>query len=129
MQAINCPRCGRVFTKITKPICNACVKEDEDTFELVRAYIKENPDQTLQQVSDETHVHVKRILQYIRDGRLEASTGMSDDVGCGQCGKPISKGRFCEVCAGEIKKNVLIRPKHETEVKKAAGRMRVNTNK
>jgi flagellar operon protein (TIGR03826 family) len=115
MQAVNCPRCGRVFTKIRTSICPACVKEDDETFELVREYVKENPNHSIGDVSEETKVSIKRITQYIRDGRLEISSGMSADIGCSQCGKPIKSGRFCEKCAAEIKSSILKKPKEENK--------------
>jgi flagellar operon protein (TIGR03826 family) len=117
MEVVNCPRCGRVFTRISKPVCPACVKEDEDTFEKVRAYVKENPLCSMKELSDETSVSVKRITQYIRDGRLEISHGMAGEITCTQCGRPILTGRFCEQCAMEIKMTALEK-KRETDVKK-----------
>lgn len=101
MQAMNCPRCGKVFVKISKPICEQCVKEEEQIFDKVRDYIKENPDKTVAQVAEECEVTVKRILGYIRDGRIDASGGMKDDISCSKCGKPIRGGRMCEKCVLE----------------------------
>jgi predicted amidophosphoribosyltransferase len=122
MQAVNCPRCGRVFTKVKAPVCPACVKEDDETFERVRELVKENPNLSVGDVAEQAKVSVKRVIQYIRDGRLEVSTGMSGEVGCSQCGRPISKGRFCEKCAVEIKTNILTRP--QPEKINATGKMR-----
>jgi flagellar operon protein (TIGR03826 family) len=122
MTATNCPRCGRVFTKIKSPVCPACVKEDDKVFEVVREYVKENPDQSINEVSEQTEVPVKRIIQYIRDGRLEVSSGISADVGCAQCGKPIVSGRYCSKCALNIKTDLLHRPAVE---RKTTGKMHV----
>jgi ribosomal protein L32 len=97
------------------------VKEDDEVFEKVRAYVRENPDQSIQDVSGETEVPVKRIIQYIRDGRLEVSSGISADIGCSQCGAPILSGRYCQKCAMQIKTNILSRPKSDKEV--TTGRM------
>jgi len=98
MEAKNCPRCGKVFVKIREPICDQCVKEEEQIFEKVREFVRENPDLSIKEVSDACDVQVKRILQYIRDGRLEASVGIQSEVACSKCGKPIKSGRMCEQC-------------------------------
>ena len=77
MQASNCPRCGRLFTKIRSPVCPACEKAEEKGFEALRTYIDENPGCSLAELSEATNTPAKRILQYIRDGRLEISKGMA----------------------------------------------------
>jgi flagellar operon protein (TIGR03826 family) len=98
MEAMNCPRCGKVFVKIHDPICEACIKEEEQIFEKVRDFIRENPDRTVSEVAEECEVTVKRIMTYIRDGRIEAGEGMHGEITCSQCGKPINSGRMCEKC-------------------------------
>ncbi len=117
MEVVNCPRCGRVFTRINKPVCPACIKEDEDTFENVRTYVKENPQCSMKELSEETKVSIKRITQYIRDGRLEISSGMAGEITCTQCGRPILTGRFCEKCAMDIKFTAMEK-KREADVKR-----------
>jgi flagellar operon protein (TIGR03826 family) len=112
MQAGNCPRCGKVFVRIREPICEKCIKEEEENFEKVRTYLKEYPNRSIHDVSLETEVPVKRILKYIQEGRIEATQGMADDVRCGKCGKPLVKGRMCEACAVELNKQV-VEMKHE----------------
>ena len=106
MQFVNCPRCGKMFNKTDKPICKTCEKEDQDTYEKVREFVKENPDLPINVVAEETEVSVKRIMSYIRDGRLDVSRGMSADVVCMQCGKPITTGRVCDMCAKNLKTGI-----------------------
>ncbi|MCL2840146.1 MAG: flagellar protein [Defluviitaleaceae bacterium] len=101
METKNCPRCGKVFVKIREPICDPCVKEEEKIFENVRAYVRENQNKTIKEVSEACNVQPKRILQYIRDGRLEAGQGMNGEIVCSKCGKPIFIGRMCESCIVE----------------------------
>ncbi|MCL2049197.1 MAG: flagellar protein [Defluviitaleaceae bacterium] len=101
MEPVNCPRCGKVFAKIREPLCPACMKEEEKIFDAVRDYIKQNPDKSVKEVAEACEVPVKRILQYVRDGRIDASGGMRDDITCSNCGKPILSGRMCEKCTIE----------------------------
>lgn len=98
MNAMNCPRCGKIFVKISSPICDKCVKEEEEIFEKVRTYVRENPNQSIQEICEACEVTTKRVLTYLRDGRLEASQGLQSESSCSKCGKPIRSGRMCESC-------------------------------
>ena len=107
MNATNCPRCGRVFVRSTKSICDSCVKEEEANFERVRAYVKEYPNRPIKEVSDECEVPVKRILQYVREGRIDASPGIAANITCSKCGKPVMKGNMCEKCAVNLNMQIV----------------------
>lgn len=102
MEAKNCPRCGKVFVQIREPICEACVKEEEEIFENVRQFVRDNPSKSIKEISEECGVSTKRILQYVRDGLLEATVGLQSEVSCSKCGKPIRTGRMCETCVLEV---------------------------
>ena len=98
MEIINCARCRKVFTQIKSPLCPACEKEDEELFQSLRDYIEEHDNCTLSELSDATNVTPKKILGYIREGRLQISKGMQGDIRCEQCNCPISIGRYCDAC-------------------------------
>lgn len=101
MVAKNCPRCGKVFTMVSDPICKPCMKEEEEIFEKVREFVKENQNSSIKEVSDACEVSTKKILQYIRDGKLEAGIGMTGEILCSKCGRPIVTGRMCDTCRVE----------------------------
>jgi len=98
----NCPRRGVIFIPITDKICKECVKAEEETYEKVRTYVRDNPHQGLQAVADACEVSVKRLLVYLQDGRLHASEGMDGELTCSKCGKAIRTGRMCEHCVLEV---------------------------
>ncbi len=98
MEMRNCPRCGRVFSYMSSPICDACTREEEKIFELVKQYIYDNPNATATQISEATEVSVKKILKYLKDGRLLAVAGMAKLLACETCGTAISTGRYCHSC-------------------------------
>ena len=102
MEPTNCPRCGKVFMKLREPICPDCVKAEEQNFEEVRAYVKEYPNRSINEVSEATNVSVKRILRYVREGKLEATAGLQSDIKCSKCGIPISSGRMCKKCVAAV---------------------------
>lgn len=102
----NCPKCGRLFVKGKNPYCEECMKKEEETFQIVRDYLKENPKSTIVQITNETGVSAKKINRYLREGRLEITEGMSDFLKCMQCGASIRTGRLCRVCSSKMSKSI-----------------------
>ncbi|MCL2187138.1 MAG: flagellar protein [Defluviitaleaceae bacterium] len=95
----NCPRCGKMFSREDSPICKDCVKAEAEKFEEVRLFVKENPLSSAQEVSETCGVSVKRLLHYVREGKLEIATGLEGMINCSKCGRPIKNGRMCDRCA------------------------------
>ena len=106
MEVANCPRCKKVFTQILSPICPSCVNEEEQTFQILRKFIYENYNCTLNELSESTGVSPKKIMRYIREGRLEISKGMRGDVRCEACYNPILQGRYCDACKIQLNQNI-----------------------
>jgi hypothetical protein len=36
----NCPKCGALFVKALRPICNPCYKEQEDNYDKVSRFMR-----------------------------------------------------------------------------------------
>ncbi|KGG79975.1 TIGR03826 family flagellar region protein [Caloranaerobacter azorensis] len=107
MDIRNCSRCGRIYAYdgINK-LCPKCRKEEEEEFKRVKEYIYDHPDANIQMVSEETGVPVKKILRYLREGKLELKTENNLLLACERCGKPIKTGRFCDKCIVELKREL-----------------------
>ena len=105
MEIANCLRCRKVFTKFREPICEECKQKDEDLFVRVRKYLEENPVSSVQQISEETGASTKKILLWLREGRLEtaAATG---ELKCRQCGVDVTAGELCEPCIIELSRKI-----------------------
>lgn len=130
----NCPKCRKLFSDESGPICAQCRKDDIDIFEKVRRYIKENPDRSIAQVAEATEVSVKKITRYIKEGKIEISSGMSDDVRCEACNKPVTSGRYCMECSirlsTDLKGSIADMAPKPSEVKKAdSGSPRMHTRR
>ena len=106
MDIVNCPRCGKLFTRMSSPICDACEKEEEKIFQDVKKYIEDNPNSHLEEVATATGVSVKKLLKYLREGRLETTQGIGSVLKCENCGKHIKRGRYCDTCVIEINQQV-----------------------
>lgn len=103
MDVQNCKSCGRLFNYIGgPPLCQNCQKKLEDKFQEVKAFLNENPNSSVERVSEELDVSVKQIRQWIREERLTLSVAGADGVVCEQCGAPICTGRFCDKCKAEM---------------------------
>ena len=105
MKPMNCPRCGKLFTKILSPVCPKCERLEEEQFQEMRKYIEEEPHATITEVSEATGVPTKRILRYIREGRLIVPETMKVEIRCFTCGKQIDEGSYCDACAAKMAKD------------------------
>lgn len=99
----NCIRCGAVFsTNVNKMACPQCEKKEEERFQELRKYINEHPNAKLKDVASACNITPKRLMQYIREGRIEITKGMSDEVTCEMCDRQIPRGRYCAACISKI---------------------------
>lgn len=102
----NCPRCGKIFTYISRPICNNCMELEENEFKVVKEYIYDNPGASISEVAHETGVSVEKIMRFLREERLEISSENSNlMLECERCGRAIKSGRFCENCKVQMNKD------------------------
>ncbi|KGA97242.1 membrane protein [Alkalihalobacillus alcalophilus ATCC 27647 = CGMCC 1.3604] len=104
----NCPKCGALFVKALRPICNPCFKEQEDCFMKVKTYMskKENRMATVQEVHEYTGVSYEMMHQFIREGRLLTTQFPNLGYPCESCGESINEGRICSDCRGQITKGL-----------------------
>lgn len=99
MDVKNCRRCRRLFNYIGgQPICPACREELEKKFQDVKKYLIENKNATIPMVVENCDVDENQVRQWVREERLEFSSGIDAGVVCENCGTPISTGRFCDKC-------------------------------
>jgi uncharacterized C2H2 Zn-finger protein len=107
MDVVNCPRCGKIFTRINSSICPECEREEEFTFQNLKDFIRDHSECTLSELSEATNVSTRKILRYIRDGRLEISKGMQGEVRCEICNCPITAGHYCDSCRIKVSQNIV----------------------
>ena len=104
MDVRNCRGCGRLFNYFSgPPICQACREKLEEKFQQVKEYLRDNPNSSIQAVSDDNEVSVAQIRQWVREERLTFSDDSPIGIPCESCGKTIKTGRFCDECKGKMK--------------------------
>lgn len=97
----NCPECGRLFAYQGKNLCKKCSEKEEDEYVIVRRYVRDHPGANVFEVAEETGIEEEKILNFLRDGRLQ-SRGFAASLECERCGKKISSGRLCEACRSRL---------------------------
>jgi len=106
MNVRNCTRCGKIYNYDGFKVCRICRKEDELDYEMVKEYLRENPGADISQVHHATEVEHSKIIDFLRDGRLEVEDGGNLLLACESCGTSIRTGRFCDKCAGVLTKEM-----------------------
>jgi len=103
MPLAKCPRCDRIFDKTKVPVCPRCESDEETDYERVRHSLATIPNQTVEQVAQNTGVAVECVLRLMADGRIQNSAA-NENVRCGRCGgKAISiSKRLCEACLQKL---------------------------
>jgi len=123
----NCPKCGKLFNGSDQKICDECKKKEEEKFEEVRLFVKENPDLNMVEIAKGTGVTVSKILGYVRAGRIEMSLKSGDSVSCEKCGKEILTGKFCKDCAERLSDSVMGKMEQDRISKAARNNARMFT--
>ncbi|HHW57516.1 MAG TPA: MerR family transcriptional regulator [Clostridia bacterium] len=134
MEIRNCKRCGKLYTYTGIDLCPKCYRQDEEDFMKVRDYLDAHPSATMLEISQNTQVSTKKIMDFLKEGRLIlSSTNINIGLKCERCGKPILTGRFCEECrtklSRELMKGYLVQPEDKGEETKKGERLYVYENK
>ncbi|KHF39618.1 TIGR03826 family flagellar region protein [Halalkalibacter okhensis] len=101
----NCPKCGQIFVKALRPICQHCYKEQEANYETVSKFMrrKQNRMASIREVHEKTDVPLEQIHQFVREGRLLVTHFPNLGYPCESCGAIIQDGRLCSSCTDNIK--------------------------
>lgn len=99
-----CKKCGRLFMYygVGHLYCPVCAKADNKTFNKVKEYLYEHGASSLKEVALATDVSEKKIMTYLREGRLEIPEGSDIFIRCESCGVEMRSGRYCPECANKL---------------------------
>ncbi|MGQ3480892.1 TIGR03826 family flagellar region protein [Paenibacillus sp. TY11] len=106
MNLDNCPRCGKLFIKNVRGICQNCIKEIEIEYERCVKHIRENKGIHMHELSEATGVSVKQITTFIREGRISIANAPNMTYPCEVCGIPIRDGHMCDSCRTRLTKDL-----------------------
>ncbi|MDE5414039.1 TIGR03826 family flagellar region protein [Alkalihalobacterium chitinilyticum] len=104
----NCPRCGGIFIKALRSVCDKCHREIDQMYQTVYTFIRkrDNRKATLQEVVEATGVSEDYILQFIREGRLQLAQFPNLAYPCDLCGAMIREGKICSSCRNDMSKDL-----------------------
>jgi NMD protein affecting ribosome stability and mRNA decay len=107
MPLAQCERCSKMFQKTKIPVCQKCLPQEEEDYEKIRDALQASPNQTAQQISDNTGIDLRCVMRLIEDGRI-TSTASHGSIRCGKCGAPaISLAKkLCETCLNQLNADV-----------------------
>ncbi len=105
MDVQSCKECGRIFSASKPGVCPKCKQKEQEALNLVTDSLRDEPGQSVEELSENTEVEEKQIMQFIREGRI-ASDAIIGTVSCGRCGKPAESlaMRLCPKCKADLQK-------------------------
>ena len=104
MDIRNCRSCGIMmqYSGYGPMLCMKCRKKLDESFQRVKDYLKENPNCTINELSENAEVSITQINQWIKEERLIFSKNSPIGIDCEGCGKMIRSGRYCPDCKKSV---------------------------
>ena len=84
-------------------ICEHCGHEEMDDYGKVRAFLEKRGPSNAFEIAEGTGLSRTRVVNLLKDGRLEISRSSSQTLFCERCGMPIRSGEYCSKCENEVK--------------------------
>ncbi|SHF89321.1 TIGR03826 family flagellar region protein [Ornithinibacillus halophilus] len=104
----NCSKCGAVYVKTIRDICHNCYKEEEEAFQKVYQFLRQqkNRESTLLEVVEATGVEEELVIKFIKQKRLLTSQFPKLAYHCEKCDTPIISGKLCSNCSKKLKEEL-----------------------
>lgn len=106
MDIANCPRCGKVFARNFRDICQKCYAEIEQEYVACAEYLRENRGTAITELSEATGVSIKQITKFVKEGRISMVDAPNLTYPCESCGMPIREGNMCTSCRDRLKADI-----------------------
>lgn len=87
---------------VTRNICPECLQEEEALLRSIQKYIRNNPQTTIDAVSEEMDVEKTVILKFIRENRIVFKSSEPVKLNCSCCGASIPSGTLCTRCRNKL---------------------------
>lgn len=124
MDLRSCTNCERAYSYDGNNLCPKCRYDDDGDFKIVKEYLYENPGADIKAVEQDTGVEIKKILQYLKEGRIAITEGSENTaLTCERCDASINIGKYCNKCINEMKqefKGAIDSGKKQIEEKEAS---------
>lgn len=99
-----CRICGKMmqYSGFGAPICMACNKMLDEKFKALKAYLKEHPRTTMNELSEAAGVPISQINKWVREERLTFAEDSPIGIDCEKCGRMIKSGKYCQDCKNKL---------------------------
>lgn len=107
MPLSKCPRCQKLFDKVTIAVCPPCRDDEEADFDLIRATLNDSPDLNAEQVAEVSGVAIDCVMRMLDTG-LIANISLGEAATCGRCGAPAISAtkKLCQACLEKLNQEV-----------------------
>ncbi|EIT86937.1 putative regulator of flagella formation [Fictibacillus macauensis ZFHKF-1] len=104
----NCLQCHALFVYNGRKICQNCYANEEKDYDAVFHFMRQqkNRQATLHDIHTHTGVEERKIMNFLRQGRLHIVQFPQLYYECDTCLGPIREGRICKVCSVKMKKEL-----------------------
>lgn len=106
MNLDNCPRCGRLFAKGIRNVCQNCFREVEQQYEKCADYLRKNKGASIVELSEAVDVSIRQITKFVREGRISLMDAPNLSYPCEVCGTLIREGHICDSCRKRLEKDL-----------------------
>ncbi len=106
MDIRNCTRCKNIYQYDGFKICHNCRRDDELDFQKVKEYLEEFPGANISNVVENTEVKTRKVIEFLKEGRLEIEGGGDIVLECETCGVGIKTGRYCDKCVDGLQREL-----------------------
>jgi uncharacterized C2H2 Zn-finger protein len=98
----HCPRCGKVYQKNLRNMCQECTKSYDNLLNACHAYLRDHRKATTEELSEATGVTDQQLMAYIKDSRLPLYSYPNLTYPCSSCGCRIRQHNLCLNCRSRI---------------------------
>ena len=105
----NCPTCGDFFNYTgVRNVCAKCGMNEEKIYEEVYRFLRkrENRAATIERIVEMTDATEEMLHKWVRKGRIQPAMFPNLGYPCDNCGKLTSKGKLCDTCTDNIKRDL-----------------------
>lgn len=106
MALANCPKCGKLFNKVTRNICVDCSNVEENALRKTQAYLRKTPNASIAQViydleEDDVYIDKPMLEKWTEEGRITLVIEVATEAKphCSLCGREVKPGEsICKTC-------------------------------
>lgn len=102
----NCPRCGVVFRRNVRNLCEACCAQTDRDLDRCIAHMWKYPNATTEELSAATQVPAPTLHKFVKEGKL-SGVYVNLKYPCECCGAPIRHDRLCNGCSRTFRQAAL----------------------